>query len=96
MSKTKNPRDNDGVTPLHSAALKGHLHISKEIVEHVEKKKSKDVVGWIPLHWAATACHLNTCVLIKPNAKDKSPTNTNQLTVKESWESRFISKIGHD
>ena len=46
----KNPVDNFGVTPFHSAAQNGHLTVCKLIIEKAKDKNPKDMIGETPLH----------------------------------------------
>ena len=39
--KDKNPKNNDGWTPLHTAAEKGHEGIYKMIMDEVQEKNPK-------------------------------------------------------
>ena len=56
----KNPENNDGLTPLHLAAQKGHLQICQYIAEritlshkYIHKVNPKTYNGNTPLHFAA-------------------------------------------
>ena len=52
--KNINPANNNGETPLHSAAKSGHLDICKFILENLQVDKNPtDNVGFTPLHYAA-------------------------------------------
>ena len=44
----KNPRDQNGRTPLHLAAENGHLAICQLILENVQDKNPKDRWGCTP------------------------------------------------
>ena len=45
----KNPKDNHGWTPLHSAAQYGHLEICKLICRIVNEKNPKSNGGYTPI-----------------------------------------------
>ena len=81
-SKDKNPQDGNGETPLHTAALHGHLEVCQLILEQVEDKNPKDNFGETPLDLAT---NVNVRNLIKEKLKEKKSTkgptkrkNTNQ------------------
>ena len=59
----KNPKDSNGFTPLHHAALNGHLDICKLIMEQVENQNPGNVYGDTPFHWAAGNNQLDVCKL---------------------------------
>ena len=53
-SKGKNPKDEDGVTPLHLASIYGHLNIVKFLVPLLSDKNPKaQFYETTPLHQAA-------------------------------------------
>ena len=56
----KNPKDNNGWKPLHSAAWNGHMPVCQLIMENIEDKNPKDNNGWTPLDYAASNGHLAT------------------------------------
>ena len=64
-SEIKNPKDNEGRTPFHLAAEKGHLPICEVIFDN----NSKDINGQTPLHLAAKSGHLIICKLISEKIK---------------------------
>ena len=41
------------VTPLHTAARKGHDDVAKFLLKHMTKKMPQDARGMTPLHWSA-------------------------------------------
>ena len=47
-----NARDQNGQTPLHWAANKGHIRIVKMLVDGGAKTDVKDNTGWTPLEYA--------------------------------------------
>ena len=57
--KNKNPADNEGSTPLHSAANFGHLKITKFLSGYLKNKNPADQNGQTPLHNAAFEGHLD-------------------------------------
>jgi ankyrin repeat protein len=76
----KNPAANDGGTPLHLAAEKGHLETVKLLLEHAKDKNPADNIGSTPLHWAAQKGHLETVKFLLEHAKDKNPANKHGMT----------------
>ena len=64
-----NPKNKDMLTPLHSAAHKGHLKICKLIINQVRDKNPRDIDGHTPLHVAAHEGHLEVCRLISSLAE---------------------------
>ena len=79
------PDTNSGVresTPLHMAALKGHIEIYKILMEKVVDK-NPFYRGWTPLHFAALNGHLELCRLILENVNDKNPVSNNGRTPKD-------------
>ena len=72
----KNPSDDNGYTPLHSAANKGHLDVVKYLVQRIQNKNPKSGIQWYertPLHQAAWNGHLNVVrylLEIVPQDKD--------------------------
>ena len=54
-------KDNDGLTPLHWAAVEGHKAMARTlIVEFKADVNAKDNDGWTPLHRAAAGGHQAT------------------------------------
>ena len=49
----KNPKDNDGETPLHLASEKGHFSVCQLIIENIDDKNPKNNFGVTPLLMAA-------------------------------------------
>ena len=74
MIEDKNPADTIGLTPLHSAAAKGHFSICDLILENVEEKDPKtkhdNGQGRTPYDFAKSNGHFKICQLVK-NFKDK-------------------------
>jgi len=92
-SQVKNPRSNDGSTPLHHAAMLGHYKMCSTILKNVcgdkavgakdfkdedINPKNKDMST--PLHHAAKKGHLKICTLIINQVRDKNPRDINGIT----------------
>ena len=59
LTDEKNPKDENGITPLHLAAQGGHLEVVKAIADKLTHNKNpKDVNGKTPLHLAEEHSHL--------------------------------------
>ena len=88
----KNPPSQNGETPLHLAASKGHVNICQLIIDGVEedKRNPPDVEGWTPLHCAAELGHLEVCRLIVGRVTDKHPVNA-----KGKERTRGVGNFGH-
>ena len=71
----KNPKDNDGDTPLHLASKQGHFEVCKLILKHVSDTNPKDEGGETPLHYAADFGHLRLFKFIMEHAIHKNPPN---------------------
>ena len=71
----KNPRINDGRTPLHAAAFRGHLNIVKYLMEVLKDKIPRDNAGNTPLHFAAENGQFKVSKYIIDNVEDKNPAN---------------------
>ena len=76
----KNPRNNFGETPLHFAAMNGHLLVCKYIMEQVTDKNPRADYGRTPLHYAAMNGHLPVCEYIMEQATDKNPRDNDRIT----------------
>ena len=63
-SKHKNPKDENGITPLHKAAWMGYAENFELILDVVEDKNPKSDKGFTPLHVAAHFGHLDICKMI--------------------------------
>ena len=50
--------DEDGKTPLHWAAYRGHLPVVEYLCEHGADKEARDAYGMTPLHFAACSGYL--------------------------------------
>ena len=71
-----------GMTPLHGAAMNGHLDIYKLLIEYaIDKNPPMNYqTNWTPLHYAAYHGHLEICKLILTNIEDKLPRDSNGVT----------------
>ena len=71
----KNPGNNIGWTPLHSAADGGHVIVYGYIMTFLENKNPGTTDNsQTPLHNAALRGHLNVCQFIVETTGDKNPT----------------------
>ena len=66
-------------TPLHEAAVRGHIEVYKIYMEKVVDKNPLSG-GLTPLHLAATCGHLEMCRLILENVNDKHPVTDHGRT----------------
>ena len=77
----KNPANEDGTTPLHDAAIEGHLDIVRLFLANVDEKNPEDTESReTPLHFAARGGHLDICREILVHLVDKNPDNGDGLT----------------
>ena len=76
----KNPKDNDGWTPLHLAAENGHLSICQLIIKNVDEKNPKDDFGETPLKLATSRHHLDIKNLVE-NAIECISANSKQVSI---------------
>ena len=58
-------KDNEGFTPLHSAAVNGHYDTCDVILKNTENKNPSDDFGITPLDLADHEGHAEICKLIK-------------------------------
>ncbi|EQC26669.1 serine/threonine protein kinase [Saprolegnia diclina VS20] len=70
-------RDDDGATPLHKAAVNGHLNVVSALLENGARLKAKTKQGWTPLHSAACYGQVDVARFLlekgaKIDARDKS------------------------
>merc|ERR1712029_893873 len=77
--KDKSPKTfGDEMTPLHFAAIQGHLETCRFIISQVQDKNPRDKNGNTPLHSAAGglfSTSLEICRLILENIEEKNPQN---------------------
>ena len=83
ISDEKHPGDDNGWTPLHSAASTGHYDVCRVILDHVGYKNPRDNLGNTPLHAAALQGHVEVYELIFANVEDKNPSNNTGQTPKD-------------
>lgn len=57
LGASPNKFDQDGRTPLHHAALKGHAEIAKILLEAGADPNAKDPLDYTPLHFASQQGH---------------------------------------
>jgi ankyrin repeat protein len=69
----KNPEAKDGWTPLHWAAHKGHLEVTRLLLQHCQDKNTENKAGETPLHYAALHGHLEVTRLLLQHCQDKNP-----------------------
>ena len=77
----KNPRNKSGYTPLHAAALSGHLDIVMYLVDRIDysvMKNPKNYVGITPLHEAAKMGHINVVKYIVANIDEREKNLINK------------------
>jgi ankyrin repeat protein len=65
----KNPLDNDGVTPLHDAAMGNHFGVCKLITENTEDKNPMSNNGRTPSDIALEMGHFGLLKLFKQSQK---------------------------
>ena len=80
----KDPRSNNGCTPLHGAAGEGHIEVCKFLLEIGAEKNPRDNRGWTPLHWAAKNGHAEVCKLIADEVDNQNPVADDGKTTPHS------------
>ena len=70
LIKNINPKNKDGFTPLHRAAVIGNLNLSELIIRSIEDKNPGEINGLTPLHLATYEGHLSVCQLIVENISE--------------------------
>ncbi|KAJ3438737.1 cyclin-dependent kinase inhibitor 2c [Anaeramoeba flamelloides] len=76
----KNAQTRTGLTPIHLAAINGHLHILRILVEKKANIRKRDYLGMTPFHYA---CHSNMLSLVKfflDNDQNTNRTDNNGST----------------
>ena len=80
----KNPKDDEGETPLHIAAKNGKFQVCQMIfeagIDDKNPKASEYIDGFTPLHLAAANNHLSVCHLIIKNNLDANPKDSQKRT----------------
>ena len=75
-----NPKDSEGITPLHLAAKNGHVSLCKLIMERIKKYPGNYEFNRTPLHFAAEMGHYDVCqFLIYQIKDDKNPREADYL-----------------
>ena len=75
----RSPRNNSGYTPLHEAALRGHLDIVKYLFDRIKNKNPRNDLGTTPLHEAAKEGHIDVVKYIVANIDEKKIIFTDRL-----------------
>ena len=65
-----NPKNVDGITPLHVAARFGHLEICQLLLTNLKKKNPKSNNNLTPLYFATSNNHQDICQLLTEETKD--------------------------
>ena len=74
-AKDKNPKKEDGESPLHEAAREGYLEICQLIINSVKDKNPRGWLGYTPMHEAALNGHVDICRFIMDQVAEKNPAN---------------------
>ncbi|GMM56739.1 Hos4 protein [Maudiozyma humilis] len=84
-----NDQDNAGNTPLHEAALNGHLEVVRVLVEHGADPnvRSYEMFGDTPLIDASANGHLDVVSYLLAHGADPTITNAKGMTAYEAIES---------
>ncbi len=72
--------DEDGETPLHCAAERGHAEIAKAFITAGADVKTTDEDEWTPLHWAGYKGHKETVTLLLARGADVNATSNYGFT----------------
>ena len=81
----KNPKANDGWTPLHSAAWKGHFQVYQAIMDKVEDKNPEDYYGMTPLNLAESNGYTSIIYAIKKANVEAKHNDVNSLIFDMFW-----------
>ena len=76
----KNARSNDGGTPLHKAAYRGHLNVVRELLQRGANINARNHDGLTPLHKAAYRGRPNVVRELVRHGAKISTRNTNGRT----------------
>ena len=99
-SVEKNPRDNNGSTPLHASASKGHFKICEVLLENAIEKNPVDRKGWTPLYLAAQNGRKDVCQLIMEyidtDNNEKTPDQLAKRNGLLEFVQLFIDSDGHN
>ena len=77
---SENYKDDDEMTPFHTAAYNNRLSLCEVIIEQLQDKNPGNCHGLTPLHYAAWGGHLEICKLIMTSVQDKNPGNKKGCT----------------
>ena len=81
ITKNLNSGNFYGETPIHRAALNGHLEILKLLVSYTDDPNVPDSQGWAPIHWSANHLgHIDILKLVAPLTKNPNPKSTPKRT----------------
>jgi hypothetical protein len=69
--------DGDGWTPLHWAALNGHVEITRLLLQNGAEVNAESNGGWTPLHWAASQGYIDILHLLVENGADLEAQSNN-------------------
>ena len=65
------PEDEDGHTPLHFAAKKGHLEVCQLIVNNIKDKEPKNCNGKTPIQLASDSGHFTIVKMLQAGLSKK-------------------------
>ena len=71
--KVENLKNAAGDTPLHKAAIFGHLEVFFMVTSRIQNINPRNYEGFTPLHFAAGHGHLPVCQYIIDRVPDKNP-----------------------
>ena len=98
----KNPGDNEGRTPLHYAAMAGHVNICECILDNIEDKNPETISlnglndGVTPFEDAVISGKLEVCKLIIGYLENKNPYSSwNQVQNQENTLLHIATDLGH-
>ena len=95
-AKDKNPKNEEGETPMHVAAREGHLEICQLIINRVKDKNPRGYMGYTPMHEAALNGRLDICRLIMDQVAEKNPIDGNgktPLNLAEEWGHQAVAQF---